>query len=327
MVIDLHAHIIVPGILREAAPDEAWRPSVFWQDGRQIIDFAGKPIRSAVREFVQIERILEEQARSGVDHVVLAPWVSIVRYNASPEDGLYSSQIQNDALSALAQQYADQVSVMGTVPLQDPERAAEELRRVMRLPGMVGVQVAASVNGDYLGHDRFRPFWQAAEALNALVFIHPTTRGFDLPVLDEYYLWNTVGNPLETAVTAAHMVMSGVMEHHPNLKVLLAHGGGALLALRGRLRHSHTFQPQAKSRLKEDPETSLKRFYYDTLTHDASLLRALIDFAGVDHVVVGSDYPFDMGDEHPAAMVRALGLDAASERKILHENAARLLEV
>lgn len=117
------------------------------------------------------------------------------------------------------------------------------------------------------------------------------------------------------------------MEHHPNLKVLLAHGGGALLALRGRLRHSHTFQPQAKSRLKEDPETSLKRFYYDTLTHDASLLRALIDFAGVDHVVVGSDYPFDMGDEHPAAMVRALGLDAASERKILHENAARLLEV
>jgi aminocarboxymuconate-semialdehyde decarboxylase len=325
MIIDTHAHIIVPEILRDAAPDEQWRPAVLWEHERQVIEFGGKQIRSAVREFVHIEQILAEQAKAGVDHTVLAPWVSLVRYDAPAAEGLSISRIQNDALAALAQQYPDHISALGTVPLQDPDLAARELEAIMRLDGMAGVQIAASVNGDYLGHERFRPFWAAAEAVNALVFIHPTTRGFDLPVLDEYYLWNTVGNPLETAITAAHMVMSGVMEQHPGLKVLLAHGGGVLLALRGRLRHSHTFQPQAKSRLVESPEQSLKRFYYDTLTHDTDLLRALIDFAGVDHVLVGSDYPFDMGDTRPADIVYSLNLDAASERKILHENAARLL--
>ena len=327
MVIDTHAHIIVPQILRDAAPDEQWRPAVSWQNGQQVIDFAGKQIRSAVREFVDIEQILEAQDEAGVDHVVLAPWVSIVRYNAPPQEGLRTSQIQNDALAALVHQYPQRISVLGTVPLQEPALAAEEVHRIMKMNGVVGVEIAASVNGDYLGDERFRPFWKAAEAANALVFIHPTTRGFDLPVLNEFYLWNTVGNPLETAITAAHMVMSGLMEQHPGLKVLLAHGGGALLALRGRLRHSHTFQPQARSKLVESPEASLKRFYYDTLMHDAELLRALIDFAGVDHVLVGSDYPFDMGDDHPAEIVRSLRLDASEEQKILRENAIRLMEL
>jgi aminocarboxymuconate-semialdehyde decarboxylase len=292
-----------------------------------VIDFAGKQIRSAIREFVDIERILEAQDRAGVDHVILAPWVSIVRYNAPAEEGLRISQIQNDALAELAKQYPERISVFGTVPLQKPELAAEEVRRLMQLDGVVGIEIAASVNGDYLGDERFLPFWEAAQATNALVFIHPTTRGFDLPVLNEYYMWNTVGNPLETAITAAHMVMSGLMEQHPRLKVLLAHGGGALLALRGRLRHSHTFQPQAKSRLVESPEASLKRFYYDSLTHERDLLHALIDFVGADHVMVGSDYPFDMGDDRPAEIVRSLGLDAVEEEKILQANAANLMEL
>ena len=91
----------------------------------------------------------------------------------------------------------------------------------------------------YLGDERFEPFWAAAEETGALVFIHPTTRGFDAPVFGDYYLWNTVGNPLETTITAAHMVMAGVLERHPGLRVVLAHGGGALPALRGRLRHAH----------------------------------------------------------------------------------------
>jgi aminocarboxymuconate-semialdehyde decarboxylase len=325
MVIDIHAHIIVPEILREAAPDESWRPAITWQKGQQVIDFANKQIRSAVREFVHIEHILEEQEKAGVDRVVLAPWVSIVRYDAEPQDGLRTSRIQNEALARIAQQQPDGVSTFGTVPLGAPELAAQEVPALMQMPGMVGIEVAASAKGDYLGHERFRPFWAACEESAAVVFIHPTTRGFNLPALDEFYLWNTVGNPLETAITAAHMVMSGLMEQHPNLKVILAHGGGALLALRGRLRHWHTFQPQACAHLTESPLESLKRFYYDTLTHDADLLRALIDFAGAEHILVGSDYPFDMGDEHPADVVHELGLEAGTGAKILQKNAVQLL--
>jgi aminocarboxymuconate-semialdehyde decarboxylase len=188
-----------------------------------------------------------------------------------------------------------------------------------------GVEVAASVRGTYLGDDRFGPFWEAAEAGGALVFIHPTTVGFDAPAFREYYLWNSVGNPLETTVTAAHMTMAGVLERHPGLRVLLAHGGGALLTLAGRLSHAYACQSQARSRLREPPAEGLGRFHYDTVVHDVELLRALVDRVGAERVVLGSDYPFDMGDPHPVETVRACGFDPEQEAAILGGNASRLL--
>lgn len=324
-VIDSHAHIVVPEILREADPGDTWRPRIFRENGAQVVEFAGNPIKSAVREFVHIDAILAEQDRSGVDRVLLCPWVSLLHYDADRETGLRTSRIYNEALLRIATSHPECVSALGTVPLQDPDLAARELEALIKEPGLHGVEIAASVEGVTLGDDRFEPFWAVAEQTGALIFIHPTTRGFTIPALNDYYLWNTVGNPLETAITAAHMVMTGVMERHPRLKVLLAHGGGVILALRGRLRHSHTFQPQAKVRLKESPEASLKRFYYDTVVHDLDLLRTLIDYVGLEHVLLGSDYPFDMGVERPADIVCSLGLPKADEAKILGGNAARLL--
>ena len=207
--------------------------------------------------------------------------------------------------------------VLGSVTLTAPE----ELRRVMARGVLAGVEVPALAD---LG--RYGEFWAAAEETGAVVFIHPTTRGFDVPALRDYYLWNSVGNPLETTITAANMVMAGVLERHPGLKVVLAHAGGALLALRGRLRHAHRFVPAASARLVEPPEESLWLFHYDTLTHDRDLLLALIEYVGAQQVVLGSDYPFDMGEQRPAATVRECGLGPAAERAILEDNALRLLE-
>lgn len=325
MVIDTHAHIIVPEITRNASPSEEWRPRVFWQDGEQVIEYAGKQIKSALHEFMDIEKILETRAETRIERTLLAPWVSILRYNNEAEEGLRTSLIQNEALAKIAQAYPEQVSALGTVPLQEPELAARELCSLMKEPGLFGVEISASVNGLYLGDERFRPFWVAAEETGALVFIHPSIGGIKTSAFEEYYQWNSVGNPLETTVTAAHMVMAGVMETHPKLKVLLAHGGGAILSLRGRLRHAHSFQPQAKSKLKESPEESLKRFYFDTVTHDATLLRNLIDYVGADHVCVGTDYPFDMGDYQPEELVRSLDLPEEDTAKILSGTANRLL--
>jgi aminocarboxymuconate-semialdehyde decarboxylase len=202
--------------------------------------------------------------------------------------------------------------------------AAAELEAVLDA-GLAGIEVPASVGGAYLGDPRFEPFWEAAAGAGALVFIHPTTRGFADPALAEHYLWNTVGNPLETTICAAQMTMAGVMERHPELRVLLAHGGGALPALRGRLRHSHTFQPDALARLREPPHDSIRRFYFDSVTHDAELLRGLVEFAGADHVLLGTDYPFDMADPDPVATIRGCGLDAADEAAIAGGNSARIL--
>jgi aminocarboxymuconate-semialdehyde decarboxylase len=299
VIVDAHAHVIVPGLGAD----------VRWEDGAQVVHFEGRSIRSAVREFVDLERILQEQDRAGVDMVVLCPWVTLL--------GRESAR-QNEALAAMV---GERVAALGTADLERPE----ELVELIGDGRLSGIEVAASFDGDYLGAERFDDFWAAAEETCALIFIHPTTRGFDQPVFDDFYLWNAVGNPLETTVTAAHMVMAGVLERHSGLRVLLAHGGGALPALRGRLRHAHSFQPQARSRLGESPDDSLSRFYFDTVTHDENVLRELVALAGADRVLCGSDYPFDMGVERPAEIVRALGLAADAERAILGGNALRLL--
>jgi aminocarboxymuconate-semialdehyde decarboxylase len=318
--------VVVPEITRDAGDGEAWRPRVYRDGaGAQVVEMGGREIRAAIAEFVDIEGILAAQDEAGVDRVLLCPWVPLLYYDAEPEEGLWRARIQNEALSGLVRDHPERVSALGALPLQDPELAAGEIRVLMEGGELGGVEVAASVRGVFLGDDRFEPFWHAAEEAGALVFVHPTTRGFDSPAFQDYYLWNTVANPLETATTAAHMVVAGVMERHPRLRVLLAHGGGALLATRGRLRHAHGFQPQARSRLRESPDDSIRRFFFDTLTHDEALLRALIDYAGHDHVLLGSDYPFDMGDPRHVDTVRALRLEPDVEAAVLARNAERLL--
>ncbi|MBO0825740.1 MAG: amidohydrolase, partial [Actinobacteria bacterium] len=191
--------------------------------------------------------------------------------------------------------------------------------------GLAGVEVTPEIAGRYLGDDAFQPFWEAAEDTEAVVFIHPATRGLALPVFGDYYLWNSVANPVETTIAAAHLVMAGVLERHPALKIVLAHGGGALWAVRGRLRRAHEQVPAARNRLREPPDASLARLYHDTVTHDQALLRRLIEDAGPDHVLLGSDRPFDMGSDDPVGDVRGLGLPDAAEAAVLGGNARRLL--
>jgi aminocarboxymuconate-semialdehyde decarboxylase len=323
MIVDVHAHVIVSELLRDKAPRQAWRPSVRRDKGAQVVELAGRAIRSAVAEFVDPAGILAAADRAGIDRVVLSPWVPLLFPEASAHECLRRCRIQNDALAALV---GDRLSALGAVPLQDAELAARELGTLMDAGVLAGVEVPASVGGAYLGDERFAPFWTVAEATGAVVFVHPTTRGFDVPVFGDFYLWNTIGNPFETTITAAHMVMAGVLERHPDLRVVLAHGGGALPALRGRLRHAHTFQPQARALLGEDPEASMRRLYFDTVTHDPALLRALVEFAGPDRVMLGTDHPFDMADPHPVATVRAAGLGADTERAVLGGTATTLLE-
>jgi aminocarboxymuconate-semialdehyde decarboxylase len=324
LVVDVHAHVIVPEILRDAAPREEWRPRVWRDDGMQLVELGGRPIRSAVNEFVDVDAILDREADAGVDAVLLCPWVPLLFPTIEPTAALDRCRIQNDALAAIAAARPGRIAALGAVPLQDPGLAAGELEELIGA-GLAGVEIPASVGGAYLGDSRFEPFWEAAEGTGALVFIHPTTRGFNDPVFAEHYLWNTVGNPLETTICAAQMTMAGVMERHAGLRVLLAHGGGALPALRGRLRHAHSFQPDAATRLGEPPPKSIRRFLFDTVTHDAELLRALVDFAGAGRVLLGSDYPFDMADPDPVATVRSCGLDPADEAAVMGGNAATLL--
>ena len=324
-IVDIHAHIIVPEITRRAAPGDGWRPRVTWDQGKQIVEYAGRRIGSATREFVEPDKILSEMDKAGVDSVLLCPWVSLVRYDAPRVESLAACRIQNDALAALAAKHPKRVAGLGLVPLQDVPLAIAELERIIPI-GLKGVEVGTHVNGVYLGDARFRPFWDACESLGAFVFVHPVEGGGRAELRD-YYMWNVIGNPLETSVAAGHLILSGVIEAYPRLKILLAHGGGALPYLRGRLDRGFKMRPEINQVIPHPPSEYLKRFYFDTITHDPAVLRGLVEFVGPDHVWLGSDYPFDMGDEHPAQIVRAAELGAEAEAKILGGNAAQLLRL
>ncbi len=323
-VVDMHAHVIVTQVTRAY---EEWGPNVTWENGRQIVDFGGRRINSALREFVAINQILDEQEEAGVDMVVLSPWSSLFRYAADAQDGLRTNRLQNDALAEIVSRHRPRVAAVGTVPLQDTGLAVQELERIMGQLGLAGVEIGSNVNGLYLGAPQFRPFWAAAEALGAVVEIHPVS-GLGGPVKGEYYLWNAYANPAETALTAAHMILSGLLEEHPDLKIVLFHGGGHLPYQIGRLDRAYQMRPEAQSKISAPPSTYLKKCYFDTVTHSALALAFLIELVGAEKVMLGSDYPFDMGVEKPAsALDQVPGLDEGQRQAILSGNAARLLGI
>ena len=324
LIIDAHCHVIVAEMTARSVP-EAWRPALRTEDGRRIVGFRGRELTSAVGEFSDAEIMLGDAAGTGIGHLLLSPWINLVPVDAQPDEARLVCRVQNEALARLVAAHPGRLSAVGAVPVQDPALAARELADLMTVPGLHGVEIPSSVGGRYLGDDFFLPFWAAAAETGALVFIHPSTRGFGIAALDGYYLWNSVGNPLETAVTAAHIAVAGVLERFPQLRILLAHGGGALPVLRGRLRRAHAIRPEAAERLRQGPDVSLRRFHYDTVTHDAGLLADLVQYAGAEQVLLGSDRPFDMGTDHPVDEVRALRLGPPGTDLILGGNAARLL--
>jgi aminocarboxymuconate-semialdehyde decarboxylase len=298
---------------------------VHWDAEGQVVELGGRSIRSAVHDFVDLDVILSTIARGGRERALLCPWVPLLYFDAEPDEALERCRIQNDGLVRLHERRPAEVTVLGAVPLQDPELAAAELAELMRRDGVAGVEVTASVNGVYLGDARFEPFWAAAEATGALVFVHPTTRGFPGGVFDEHYLWNLVGNPLETTIAAAHLIVSGTMARHPRLRILLAHAGGAIVPLAGRIRHGQETVAAAGPEPADPADAVVRRFLFDTVTHDPRLLRALVDAVGADRVLLGSDYPFDMADPDPVATVRGAQLDPEAERAVLGGNADREL--
>lgn len=323
MIVDVHSHLVAEA-LSTSNGTERWRADVREVAGRKRLFQHGRELSSVIREIVDPARMAEEARADGVDHLVLSPWVRLLPFDLPMDDARDVCRVQNLAMAEIVASDPERFSALGSLPMQDPELAARELAP-LRSDGLAGVELSAVMAGRFLGDDAFEPFWTAAEETSALLFVHPTTRGLAMPVFDEYYLWNTVANPLETAVTGAHLVMSGVLERHPGLRIVLAHGGGALPALRGRLRHAYETVPAAGTRLRDAPEVSLGRLYYDTITHDRELLLRLVEDFGAGQLLLGSDRPFDMGSRDPVGDVRALGLADSEEQAVLGATATRLL--
>jgi aminocarboxymuconate-semialdehyde decarboxylase len=231
----------------------------------------------------------------------------------------------NDDIAEMCGRYPDRFVGLGTVPFQAPELALAELDRLHKSLGFRGIEIMTHVAGADLSEARFRPIFARCEELGLLVFMHPD--GFtEARRFHDHYFANVIGNPLDSTVAVHHLIFGGVLQDHPGLKLVVAHGGGYLPAYSGRIDHAASARPDCCEQLKEMPTTYLKRLYFDALVYTHHQLHYLVEEYGADHILMGTDYPADMGETDPVGFIEgAARLDDATRRAILGGNAARLL--
>ncbi|HJU80729.1 MAG TPA: amidohydrolase family protein [Acidimicrobiia bacterium] len=269
---------------------------------------------------------IEAMDRMGIDVQGLSTFVSEYFYWAPAPSGAESARIQNDNLAAAAAAYPDRFVALGaTVPLQDVDLAIDEIDRAVDELGFKGLQIGGTVNGANLDEPQFRPFWAAVEAKGIPVIIHPS--GYpESQRLGNYFLVNCIGNPLETMVAATRLIFSGLFEEHPHLKVILVHGGGYLPFYASRADHTWKVRPETRSQIPDHPPSHyMKMLFFDTVVFEPLYLRHLVEVVGADHVLLGTDYPFDMSETDPLGLIAATeGLDDDDRAAICGGTAARL---
>jgi aminocarboxymuconate-semialdehyde decarboxylase len=264
-----------------------------------------------------------------VDLMVASPPPFLFFWYLDGPTGRRACSIQNDGIANIVSKYPGRFVGMGIVPLQDTDLAVAELERIVNDLNMPAIEVPSHINGAYIGDKRLWPFWEAAQALDVLVFVHPDEPyNIGIDRLGTYYLHNLLGNPIDTARCIADVVFSGLLEAYPNLKFLFAHGGGALPYIRGRWDHGWSMRQEPKVNLQRPPGDSIDLLYFDTITHWDRALEFLVETAGADRIVVGSDYPFDMGPLEPVRSVEDVkGISEVDREKILTGNATKLLKL
>jgi len=324
--IDIHAHILTQETIRLLQCEAPQIAPKLSQMGDQFatLDVAGTVYRNFPRGGWDLDRRLQDMAASKVDVQVLSVSPQTFVYaQPSALAGVFA-RIQNEELARLAKAKPDRFLAMATLPMQAPKQAAEELRHAVTVLGMRGAQIGSNIAGRNLDDPELEPVWSAAAELDAFILVHPNNvAGADR--LSSYYLTNLIGNPLDTTIAAACLVFSGVLERYPSLKFCLAHGGGFVPYQAGRLVHGWHVRAEPKKKLTRPPTGSLKRFYFDTIVHSKDALEFLVGSAGAERVLLGSDYPFDMGMSDAVLTVRALPVGAAEQNAILGETAQAML--
>lgn len=285
------------------------------------LEVAGVAYRPFPRGGFDVERRIADMDATGIDVHVLS---------ATPQTYLYAlggpaAMIQNDQIIKLVNQKPDRFMGIGTLPMQSGEDAAAELTRIVTL-GLRGAMFASNVLGKNLDDPEFEPLWAAAEKLDALLFIHPNNVA-GAERMKSYYLVNLIGNPLDTTIAAACLVFGGVFERYPKLKVCLSHGGGFVPYQAARWTHGWDVRSEPKKNISKRPDRIIDYFFYDTILHSKETLEFMIARAGAERVVLGSDYPYDMGMMDCVAHVSGLAIPDQDKASILQDRALELLTV
>lgn len=327
-VTDVHAHLLLPALHAEVerrAPELVAEAAALElrRNGAESLRNNGPMIGARIPRLTDVGARLAAMDAQGVDR----QWVSASPNHFYPwaPEGL-AVWIATEANRLIAEHVAlapDRLTGLGLVPMQHPHRMVEYLDDAVLGRGLAGVEISSFAGDVELSDERLELFWARAAELGCIVFLHPFGCSLD-ERLDRYYLANTVGQPAENAVALSHLIFAGVLDRHPGLRLLVAHGGGYLPFAIGRSDHAWRVRPEAHG-CAHEPSSYLRKLWFDTVVHDPVALRHLVEVAGGSRVVLGSDFPFDMGLDDPVGFVASAGLPREIRERILSGTAQELL--
>ena len=325
LAIDAHAHILTEEtmkLLEKETPKVAPKLSPLGKDMFEL-SIAGVPYRPFPKGGFDIEQRLKDMATSEVDMQVLSITPQTFLYNQDAGLTTASSIVQNDQIARHVKDHPKRFYGLATLPMQAPKAAADELERSIAKLGLKGAQIASNIMGKNLDEPEFEPVWQVANQHAAFLMIHPNNiAGADR--LKNYYLANLIGNPLDTTIAAACLVFGGVIERFPNIRFFMVHGGGFTPYQAGRWQHGWHVRPEPQKHLKKPPAETIRTFYWDTILHGKPALEFLVKEFGAAHVLLGSDYPYDMGTFECARRIKALSIPELDKVTILNGLAQKL---
>jgi aminocarboxymuconate-semialdehyde decarboxylase len=322
--VDIHNHVLP----REMIDAIAREPAKY---GTEIVGSAESPQLKRGRfvwpleaEFYDADAKVEVMARKRIDVSCLSITPQAFFYWLDPAVGIEAARLCNDGIAGMVAKRPEHLRGLMTLPMQEPEAAIAEMERCAKL-GFKGIELGTTIEHLQLAEARFRPVLRRAQELRLFVFTHPYLIEHQ-GSLDHYYLNNLIGNPLMTAVMVAHLMFAGVFDELPELKWVLAHGGGHLPYQFGRFIHGYHVREEPKANGAKRPDTYLRQIYFDALIHPPKALRFLIDLVGAEHVMIGTDSPFDMGDFDPVTKVEAVtGFTGAERDQVCGRTALTLL--
>ncbi len=328
LAIDIHAHALIGKAEEIARYEDHWR-----REAQEAARLSGKESSEHNRLLMQtaylagltrVEARIASMDAMGVEVQAVSPVPTQYHYWAERAVAEKIVATINEGIAQLCKSRPERFAGLGSVAMQFPELAADQLEHAMRELRLNGVIISTAVNGAELADPRFEVFWARAEALGAVVFIHPM--GCSLGArLTPYYLSNVIGNPAETTVALAHLIFSGMLDRHPKLKIVAAHGGGYFPFYTARFDHGWRVRPEAHT-CANAPSTYLGKIWFDSLVYEPAQLEYLIRRAGAGNVVLGTDFPFDMGMEDPLGFLNSVaGLSDDDRALIRGGNASQLL--
>ena len=325
--IDVHAHVVperFPAYLAQPGLP-GWPSMAAAHACHRHVMIDGKVYRTVSDRCWDAPARVADMGAMGLSLQVVSPMPELFSYwlPAAAADELL--RYTNDTMAEMVAQSSGSLAALGAVPLQDMDRALAELHRVRTQLGFAGVEVGSNVNGRPVGAPEFDPFFAAADALGAAVFVHAVRPAGMDRLVGPAPLQQALGYPTDVGLAAASVITGNLMQRHPGLRIAFSHGGGTLASLLPRLEQACGVFPSLKETIAGSPTEQARRLFYDTLVFDGPTLRHLTGLFGDTQLMIGTDYPFNFHDRTPVARIEAAVADPDARARLLHGNARRFL--